>query len=191
MIKDEVIKIFKETNALLNGHFLLTSGKHSDTYFQCAKVLEHPNHTQNLLSEIVEYFKSYEIDVVIAPAMGGIIVGYEVARGLGKRFVFTERENGKMTLRRNFQIEKKSKVLVCEDVTTTGGSVFEVMEIVKNSEAKVVGVAMIVDRSNGKINFGVPTKSVLKLDVIAYEPADCPICKTEIPLVKPGSRSLK
>jgi orotate phosphoribosyltransferase len=191
MTKDDVIKLFKETNALLNGHFLLTSGKHSDTYFQCAKILEHPNHTESLLSEIVEYFKSYEIDIVIAPAMGGIIVGYEVARGLGKRFVFTERENGKMTLRRNFQLEKKSKVLVCEDVTTTGGSVFEVMEIVKNSEAEVIGVAMIVDRSNGKIDFGVPTKSVLKLDVVAYESIDCPICKTGKPLVKPGSRIVK
>ncbi|MEJ5262032.1 MAG: orotate phosphoribosyltransferase, partial [Ignavibacterium sp.] len=140
----QILKIFYETNALLEGHFLLTSGRHSNQYFQCAKVLQYPNYTSDVCSVLANHFRNYEIDTVIAPAMGGIIVGYEVARQLGKRSIFTERENNQMTLRRGFSLSENEKVLVCEDVVTTGGSVFEVIEIVKSFNAKVIGVASIV-----------------------------------------------
>lgn len=186
-----VLDIFTKTEALLTGHFLLTSGRHSDKYFQCAKVLQYPNYTEQVCTNITEYFRDVTIDTVIAPAMGGIIVGNEVARQLGKRSIFTERENKVMTLRRGFTLEPGEKVLVCEDVVTTGGSVFEVIEIVKSLGAEVVGVGFIVDRSNGKVNFGYPQKSTLTVEVISYLPDDCPICKeNKIPLVKPGSRKV-
>lgn len=187
----DVLKIFKETGALLEGHFLLTSGRHSNQYFQCAKVLQFPDHTAKICSLIAEHFKSTAMDTVIAPAMGGMIVGYEVARQLDKRSIFTERENKEMTLRRGFSLSKGEKVLVCEDVVTTGGSVKEVIEIVKKSGAQVVGVASIVDRSNGKVDFGYSLFSTLKLDVVSYEPDNCPICKEgKLELIKPGSRKV-
>lgn len=187
----QVLEIFQETEALLEGHFLLTSGRHSNKYFQCAKVLQYPNHTEQVCSNIAEFFKDYEIDTVIAPAMGGIVVGNEVARQLGKRFIFTEREDKAMTLRRGFSLKKGEKVLVCEDVVTTGGSVFEVIDIVKQFEAEVVGVGFIVDRSNGKVQFGYPQTSTLKMEVVSYLSDECPICKeNKIELVKPGSRKV-
>jgi len=187
----QILKIFYETNALLEGHFLLTSGRHSNQYFQCAKVLQFPDYTSEVCSVLSEHFRNYDIDTVIAPAMGGIIVGYEVARQLNKRSIFTERENNQMTLRRGFSLNENEKVLVCEDVVTTGGSVFEVIGIVKSFGAKVIGVASIVDRSNGKVDFGYPFKSALQLEVVSYLPEECPICKQgKIPLVKPGSRKL-
>lgn len=187
----DVLKIFKSTEALLEGHFLLTSGRHSNQYFQCAKVLQYPEYTAEICSIIAEHFKDFEIDTVIAPAMGGMIVGYEVARQLNKRSIFTERENKEMTLRRGFSLSKGEKVLVCEDVITTGGSVKEVIEIVKKFDAQIVGVASIVDRSNGKVDFGFPLFSTLKLDVVSYEPDNCPICKEgKLELIKPGSRKV-
>lgn len=187
----QILDIFLKTNALLQGHFLLTSGRHSNQYFQCAKVLQYPHYTSQVCSVLVDYFKNFEIDTVIAPAMGGIIVGYEVARQLDKRSIFTERENNIMNLRRGFTISPEEKVLVCEDVVTTGGSVFEVIDLVKNFGAKVIGVASIVDRSNGKVDFGYPFISALKLDVVSYPPEECPICIVgKVPLVKPGSRKV-
>lgn len=187
----DVLKIFKSTEALLEGHFLLTSGRHSNQYFQCAKVLQYPDYTAEICSIIAEHFKDFEIDTVIAPAMGGMIVGYEVARQLNKRSIFTERENKEMTLRRGFSLSKGEKVLVCEDVITTGGSVKEVIEIVKKFDAQIVGVASIVDRSDGKVEFGFPLFSTLKLDVVSYEPDNCPICKEgKLELIKPGSRKV-
>lgn len=187
----DVLKIFKSTEALLEGHFLLTSGRHSNQYFQCAKVLQYPEYTAEICSIIAEHFKDFEIDTVIAPAMGGMIVGYEVARQLNKRSIFTERENKEMTLRRGFSLAKGEKVLVCEDVITTGGSVKEVIDIVKKFDAQIVGVASIVDRSNGKVDFGFPLFSTLKLDVVSYEPDNCPICKEgKLELIKPGSRKV-
>lgn len=187
----EVLEIFTKTEALLSGHFLLTSGRHSNQYFQCAKVLQYPKYTEQVCSNIADYFKNIEIDTVIAPAMGGIIVGNEVARQLGKRSIFTEREDKLMTLRRGFSLRPGEKVLVCEDVVTTGGSVFEVIEIVKSFGAEIVGVGFIVDRSNGKVNFGYPQKSTLSVEVISYPPENCPLCKeNKIPLVKPGSRKI-
>ena len=192
MLSDkEILDIFLKTEALLNGHFLLTSGRHSDQYFQCAKVLQYPNYTERVCNKIAEYFRSFDIDTVIAPAMGGIIVGQEVARQLGKKAIFAEREDKNLTLRRGFEIKPGEKLLVCEDVVTTGGSVFEVIDIVKQNNGIVVGVGFIVDRSNGKVQFGVPQVSALKLDVISYLPEECPLCKEGIPVVKPGSRKIK
>ena len=188
--ENDILDIFKKTGALLEGHFLLTSGRHSNMYFQCAKVLQYPEYTEQVCRIIAEYFKDYKIDTVISPAMGGIIVGQEVARQLNKRSIFAEREDKKLTLRRGFTIDKGEKILVCEDVVTTGGSVFEVIDIVKAQGGEVVGVGYIVDRSNGKVDFGYPQKSTMKMEVISYTPDECPLCKENIPLVKPGSRKV-
>jgi len=197
----EILKIFEQSKALLTGHFLLTSGRHSDKYFQCAKVLQYPEYTEILCRLIAERFKNEKIDSVIAPAIGGLVVGQEVARQLNKRFIFAEREDKKLSLRRGFTLDAGEKVLVCEDVVTTGGSVFEVIDIVKANDAVVAGVGFIVDRSNGKVNFGLsrqdgvlteyPQFSTLKLEVISYQPEECPLCKKGIELVKPGSRKVK
>ncbi len=187
---EKILELFEETNALLNGHFLLTSGRHSNQYFQCALVLQYPEYNTLICSMIAEHFKTTEIDAVIAPAIGGIVVGQEVARQLGKKFIFAEREDKTLTLRRGFQVEERKKYLVCEDVVTTGGSVFEVIDIVKNGGGIVAGVGYIVDRSNNKVNFGVPQFSTLQLEVISYLPEECPLCKQNIPAIKPGSRKI-
>ncbi|OGU65867.1 MAG: orotate phosphoribosyltransferase [Ignavibacteria bacterium RBG_16_36_9] len=197
MTETEILNIFKKTGALLTGHFLLTSGRHSDRYFQCAKVLQYPEYTEMLCKMLADNFRKFEIDTVIAPAMGGLVVGQEVARQLNKRFIFAERpasqgeEDKKLSLRRGFTLDENEKVLVCEDVVTTGGSVFEVINIVKSSNAKVVGVGFIVDRSNGKVDFKFPQFSTLKMDVVSYLHDECPLCREDIELVKPGSRKIK
>jgi orotate phosphoribosyltransferase len=192
MEQSQILEIFKKTNALLEGHFLLTSGKHSNQYFQCAKVLQYPEHLQAICKIIADHFKDENIDTVISPAIGGIVVGQEVARQLNKRFIFAERQDGKMSLRRGFTISPDENILVCEDVVTTGGSVFEVIDLVKDNNSKLVGVGMIVDRSNGKVNFGVNQISTLALEVITYEKDNCPLCREgKIDLVKPGSRNFK
>ncbi len=192
MTNQNILDIFLETNALLNGHFLLTSGRHSNQYFQCALVLQHPVHNETICSKIAEHFRSFEIDVVISPAIGGIIVGQEVARLLNKKSIFAEREDKTLVLRRGFQVEEGKRYLVCEDVVTTGGSVFEVMDIVRQGGGVIAGVGFIVDRSNNKVQFGVPQFSTLQLEVVSYLPDECPLCKeNKIPLVKPGSRKVK
>ena len=197
MTETEILNIFKKTGALLTGDFLLTSGRHSDRYFQCAKVLQYPEYTEMLCKMLADNFRKFEIDTVIAPAMGGLVVGQEVARQLNKRFIFAERpasqgeEDKKLSLRRGFTLDENEKVLVCEDVVTTGGSVFEVINIVKSSNAKVVGVGFIVDRSNGKVDFKFPQFSTLKMDVVSYLHDECPLCREDIELVKPGSRKIK
>ena len=188
--ENEILSIFKSTNALLNGHFLLTSGRHSDVYFQCAKVLQFPEYTEQLCTIIADEFCDKEIDTVISPAIGGLVVGQEVARQLNKKFIFAERENNKLTLRRGFELNIGERVLICEDVVTTGGSVFEVIDIIKSNNAKVTGIGVIVDRSNGKVNFGYSQMSTIKLDVKSYLPNECPLCKEGLEIVKPGSRKV-
>jgi orotate phosphoribosyltransferase len=190
MSNSELLNIFQKTDALLNGHFLLTSGRHSNQYFQCAKVLQYPEHTTRVCKIIADYFKEYKIDTVISPAIGGIVVGQEIARQLNTKFIFAERENKNLTLRRGFELSEGENVLVCEDVVTTGGSVFEVIDIVKSINANVVGVGMIVDRSNGKVDFGVPQVSTLQMEVVSYLSEDCPLCKEGTPAIKPGSRKI-
>lgn len=191
LTEEEILEIFKKTGSLLTGHFLLTSGRHSDKYFQCAKVLQYPKYTEQLCSIIVDEFKNSELDTVISPAIGGLVVGQEVARQLNKRFIFVEREDKKLILRRGFELSEGEKVLICEDVVTTGGSVFEVIDIVKENGAEVIGVGFIVDRSNGKVNFSYPQFSTLKMNVVSYVPDECPLCKKGIEVVKPGSRKVK
>jgi orotate phosphoribosyltransferase len=189
--ENKILEIFEKTEALFNGHFLLTSGRHSDVYFQCAKVLQYPEYIEELCSIIADEFCIQKIDSVIAPAIGGLVVGQEVARQLNKRFIFAEREDKKLTLRRGFSLNKGEKVLICEDVVTTGGSVFEVIDIVKNNDAKVAGIGFIVDRSNGKVDFSSKQLSTVQLDVKSYLPEECPLCEKGIELVKPGSRKIK
>lgn len=190
LTKDEVLDIFRQSNALLEGHFRLTSGRHSNRYMQCAQVLQYPNHTAKLCSVIADAYKDKNVDVVIGPAMGGIIVAYEVGSQLGVRSIFTERENGAMTLRRNFDIQPGEKVLVVEDVVTTGGSVMEVIDVVKAKGGDIVGVGVLVDRSNGTVDFGYPLVPVLSMEVVSYEADECPLCKEGLPVVKPGSRQV-
>lgn len=188
MNQTEILEILRETGVLMEGHFRLTSGRHSGRYLQCAQVLQYPKFSEIIGREIANRFKDEEIDTVIGPALGGVIIAYEVARALGVKSLFTEREDGKMRLRRGFNVEEGERVLVVEDVITTGGSVNEVMEILVEAGAKVVGVGVIVDRSTGKVDFGVPTHSLVSLDIESYSPAECPLCQQGFPLVKPGSR---
>jgi orotate phosphoribosyltransferase len=189
---EEVMRKFEEAGAIQKGHFKLTSGVHSDIYIQCAQVMQYPEFMNNLCSELGKKFRGDDVDVIVGPAVGAIIMAHVMARVLGPwvRAIFTERENGKMTLRRSFKIKKGEKVLVVEDVTTTGSSVKEVIDIVKERQGKVVGVGALIDRSGGKIDFGVKTQSLLTLDIKTYLPEVCPLCKKGIPAVKPGSRDL-
>lgn len=187
MTRDEILEIFKKTGALLEGHFQLTSGLHSPHYFQCARVLQYPGHARALCAEIAGNFEGSDAEAVIAPALGGIVVGQEVGRQMNLRTMFTERKDGRMELRRGFSIAKGEKVLVCEDVITTGGSVGEVLTIVRSFGGLPVGVAAVVDRSGGKAafeNFFAP----LVMDAVTYEPAACPLCASGLPVEKPGSR---
>ncbi len=189
MDRKEAFRIFEETGALQNGHFLLSSGLHSPQYFQCALVLQYPHYLEKFCSEIREYFYEEEdIRLVIAPALGGIMVAQELARQLGVRFIFAERENDKMTLRRGFHIEPHEKVLIVEDVITTGSSVQEVIDIVDKAKGYAVGVGAIVDRSEGQIDFGMPLFATVQVKAVTYQPDRCPLCSQKIPLTKPGSR---
>ncbi|MBK7159738.1 MAG: orotate phosphoribosyltransferase [Ignavibacteria bacterium] len=190
MTNDGVIDIFRKTGALLEGHFILTSGYHSPHYFQCAKVLQYPEYNQLFSKAIADHFCSKKIDLVISPAVGGIVLGTEIGRQLYVRTVFSERENGEMKLRRGFEINKGENVLVCEDVVTTGGSVFEVIELVKRSGANLAGVGFIIDRSNGKVNFGADQFSLAKMEVIKFEEDKLPEWLKKIPVTKPGSRNI-
>lgn len=183
-----VIDILKEVGALLEGHFLLSSGKHSNRYCQCAKLLQYPEKSEIVLRKVVEQIKDVEIDIVVGPAMGGIVVAYELGRQLGKPAIFTERENGSMTLRRGFEIKAGQKVLITEDVVTTGKSSKETAEVIKALGGEVVGIACVVDRSTGDTGFEI--FSAVKLDIETYEVDNCPLCKEHIPYIKPGSRNI-
>ena len=184
-----VIEQLKESKALLDGHFLLSSGRHSNRYCQCAKLLQYPDRAAKVLSVVVEKLKDIQIDVVVGPAMGGIIVAYELGRQLGVPAIFTEREEGKMTLRRGFEILPGQKVLITEDVVTTGKSSLETIEVLEGFGAEIVGIARIVNRSTGALDY--PLFDAVRLDIESWDPADCPLCKEGIPYVKPGSRAIK
>lgn len=186
--KEQVLDIFRETKALLEGHFQLTSGLHSPQYFQCAKVLQYPKYLHLLCGEIAKHFEYADVELVISPAIGGVVVGTEVGRMLRVRTIFAERIDGTMQLRRGFEIHPGERVLVVEDVVTTGGSVFEIVDLVKKADARLAGVGYIVDRSNGKILFDVKHFSVLQMDVVTYKPEECPLCKEGGKAIKPGSR---
>ncbi len=186
--QEEVLRLFEQKGALLIGHFQLTSGLHSEKYLQCALVLQYPDIAERLGSAIAREFAREKIDCVIGPAVGGIIVAQEVGRALGVRAMFTERESGSMTLRRGFAVREGERVLAVEDVTTTGGSVREVIEAVTNAGGVIVGVGAIIDRSGGEVGFDVPFKPLARLEVATFSPETCPLCKRGVPVYKPGSR---
>jgi orotate phosphoribosyltransferase len=184
----EVIDEFKSTGALLEGHFQLSSGLHSTVYLQCARVLQFPEKAEQFGQEIAKKFLNQGIQLVGSPAIGGIVIGHEVARALGARFVWTEREAGKMTLRRGFTVAPGEKTLVVEDVITTGGSTRETVEALKQAGANVVAAASIIDRSAGDADVGVPRVALASLKVVSVDPALCDACKLGEAVVKPGSR---
>ena len=188
MQAEEVIERFKRTGALLEGHFVLTSGLHGERYLQCALVLQHPAEAEAFGRAIAEQFRQEGVETVAAPAIGGIIIGYEVARALGARSLWTERESGHMTLRRGFTIRPGERVLVVEDVITTGGSTRETIAALEDAGAHVLAAASIMDRSGGRADVGVPRVALATLDVPAHAPAACPLCAQGVPAVKPGSR---
>jgi len=197
MTHEEVLRIFKEKNALLEGHFRLSSGLHSEKYLQCALVLQYPDIAEKFAKALAGEFKGVKIDVVAGPALGGVTLAYEIARQLavngilftgGVRGIFTERQDSKMVLRRGFSIKKDERILIVEDVVTTGLSTNEVIEVITAQGGKVVGVASIIDRSNGTAKFNAPFKPLAKVEVKTYEEKDCPLCKKGLPVTKPGSR---
>jgi len=189
MTTEEILDIFRQTGVMLEGHFQLTSGRHSNRYMQCAKLFQYPDIAEKFAKELAAKFSG--VDLVAGPAVGGIILAYEVSRQMKVPNVFAERENGAMTLRRGFTVPKGARVLVVEDVVTTGGSVKEVIELVRKLGGEVVGVGSVVDRSNGAVDFSVPFAAVLSMEVVSYPPEECPLCKQGSAAVKPGSRGLK
>ncbi len=187
MSSSEVLKIYEEVGAIRRGHFLLSSGLHSDIYFQSALVLQYPKYAQMLCKEIANYFRNFNVDVVIGPALGAIIVAYETAKFLNCRAIFAERENGIMKLRRGFYIKENENVLIVEDVITTGLSTNEVVKVVKEYSGKIVGIGSLIDRSENLIS-EYPVFSLLKIKVKTYKAYECELCKNNIPIEKPGSR---
>jgi len=185
-----VLEIFKQSGALLEGHFKLTSGLHSDRYLQCALVLQHPDHAAALGRALASRLRELadSPDLVIAPALGGILVAHEVARSLGVRGLFAERQDGVLTLRRGFRIEPGERCYVVEDVVTTGGSTRETMEVAQRAGARVIAAGSLIDRSGGRTDLGVPRAALAVLDVPTYQPDSCPLCQAGSVAVKPGSR---
>ena len=188
MNSEHVIQKFRETGALLEGHFVLTSGLHSPLYLQCALVLQHPRAAELFGENIAAHFRDQGIETVASPAIGGLIIGHEVARALGARFIWTERENGQMVLRRGFSVSTGEKILVVEDVVTTGGSTRETVAALQANDANVVAAASIIDRSAGHAEVGVPRIALATLDVPSMQPNECEACKRGETAVKPGSR---
>lgn len=188
MTQNEVLQIFRDSGALLEGHFILRSGLHSRQFFQCALALQKMPDVEKLGAALAAKTKTLGAITVVAPAMGGLVIGQEVARQLGVRFIFVEKEEGKLVLRRGFKIAPGEKILVVEDVVTKGGRVQETMDIVRAHQGEVVGVAMVVDRSNGQTKLGVPQFSLIALQVEAFDPNNLPADLQKIPAVKPGSK---
>jgi orotate phosphoribosyltransferase len=189
MTRDELLDLFRRSGALLEGHFRLTSGLHSPGYLQCALVLQHPQQAEALGRAIAARVKDLRPTVVLSPALGGVVIGHEVGRALGVRAIFCERQEGRLALRRGFTLDATDRVLVVEDVMTTGGSTRETIEVARAAGGQVVGTASIVDRSpSGSLQFDVPFASVLRIDLPTYEQDLCPLCAQGLPVVKPGSR---
>lgn len=189
MKREQIIKMLEDVGAMRTGHFELSSGRHSANYVQCALVLQHPKHAEQLGRALAELFKDVSISCVVAPAMGGIIIGYEVARALGVRSLFVERDaSGHMTLRRGFELKPGERVLVIEDVWTTGGSTRETIGVVEEEGGLPVAVGAIIDRTGGKVEWDLPARALLDLEVPSYEAADCPQCRAGGEATRPGSR---
>lgn len=188
MTEEKVLNLMEELGALHSGHFLLSSGLHSDRYFQCARILQFPELAKELGAAMAGFFKETPCDLVVSPAMGGILIGHEVARAAGRRFVFTERVDGVMQIRRGFAIEEGEKVIIAEDVVTRGTSVLEVIECVEKAGGKVVGVTSIIDRTGGDAGLPLPLNALARVQVQTWKPEECPLCKEGQEVVKPGSR---
>lgn len=186
--RDHLIDLFKQSGALLDGHFRLSSGLHSGAYLQCALVLQHPAAAEQLGQALADRTRGLGATVVLSPALGGVVIGHEVGRALGVRAIFAERADGVLTLRRGFTLSPQDRVLVVEDVLTTGGSTRETMDVARAAGGHVVGAASIVDRSGGAARFDVPFETLLPIDVIAHSPEQCPLCAQGRPVIKPGSR---
>jgi len=186
-MSNEVLELLESAEGVLKGHFCLTSGLHSDIYFQCAKLYQYPEIVEKIAKRIAEQLKDVEFDTVVAPAIGALIIGYETAKQSGKRNLFVERKDGEMQLRRGYTLKKGEKVVIMEDVITTAKTIYETIEALKEYEVEIVAVGCIVDRTCGKT--GLNIKSLLQIDPVTYEPDNCPLCKEGIPLVKPGSRT--
>lgn len=186
--RDDLLDLFRKSGALLDGHFRLSSGLHSTGYLQCALVLQHPATAETLGRAIAERVRDRRPTVVLSPALGGVVIGHEVGRALGVRAIFAERQDGVLTLRRGFVLGEKDRVLVVEDVLTTGGSTRETMQVATAAGGQVVGAASIVDRSGGAAAFDVPFEALLAIDLPTYQPESCPLCAQGLPVVKPGSR---
>jgi orotate phosphoribosyltransferase len=186
----DVMELFKGAGAYLKGHFRLTSGLHSPEFLQSALVLQHPRHAEVLGNELAKQVRQFHPTLVVSPAMGGLIIGHEVARALDTPHIFTERDQaGRMTLRRGFQVTPGTKVVVIEDVVTTGGSTREVIDLLRAGGAEPVAAGCIIDRSGGKADVGVPKVALWTMDVTTYQPEDCPLCGDGLPVIKPGSRA--
>jgi len=190
MTRDELLDLFRRSGALLEGHFRLTSGLHSSGYLQCALVLQHPQHAEALGRALADRTRSLRPTMVLSPALGGVVIGHEVGRALGVRALFAERQDGELTLRRGFVVAENDRVLVVEDVVTTGGSTRETMQVARASGGHVVGAASIVNRSGGEPDVDVPFASLLDIALPTYQPDVCPLCAQGLPVVKPGSRPL-
>ena len=188
MTRDELLDVYRRSGALLEGHFRLTSGLHSSGYLQSALVLQHPHYAEALGRALGDRVRDLRATVVLSPALGGVVIGQEVARAIGVRAIFVERQDGAFTLRRGFVIAENDRVLVVEDVMTTGGSTRETMQVARAAGGHVVGAASMVDRSHGLVDLGVPYVSLLDVDLPTYEPDKCPLCAQGLPVIKPGSR---
>ena len=192
-VSDSILQTFRETGAYLKGHFRLTSGLHSSEYLQSALVLQHPELAERFGRELAGHMpkdQGSKPAIVVSPALGGLIIGHEVARAMGARFLFTERDpSGKMVLRRGFSVTPGETAVVVEDVVTTGGSTREVMELLQAAGVRVLGVGSVIDRSGGRVDLGVPRVALATLDAVAWTPEECPLCKQGLPVVKPGSRA--
>ena len=191
MSEEKIIDIFKKTGALLDGHFVLTSGRHSSSYFQCAKVLQYPKYLSRFAQSIANNFINSDIDVVISPAIGGIVLGTEVGSLLNVKTIFAERKKGYMCIRRGFEIKENDKVLLIEDVITTGGSVKETINEVIKLGCKISGVGVLVDRSNGQAKLHKNQFSIIELEAVSFEPDKVPDRLKDIPIQKPGSRNIQ
>jgi orotate phosphoribosyltransferase len=187
-VEGNIISLLHKTEGLLNGHFLLSSGLHSSKYLQCAKILQHPIYAAHFGTSLAQRFKNQKVDAVIGPAIGGIIIAYEVARALGVRALFAEREEGEMRLRRGFEIKKGERVIVVEDVITTGGSVSGVVKLVQGIGGEVVGIGALLDRSEEIAIAGMKPAVLSTIKIETYDPQSCPMCRDKISLVKPGSK---